>query len=122
MQSSLQTQQALIFSMMKAVTEDQEKSLSQKEKNEQLMMQINKFETKNRNMKKRLNRNVFLSLGNQIIDQMPKTNDVDLENQITTKEMFQELIEGRKKKNAAIDIDDAEDEDQLDYEDMEVRF
>ena len=122
MQSSLQTQQALIFSMMKAVTEDQEKSLSQKEKNEQLMMQINKFETKNRNMKKRLNRNVFLSLGNQIIDQMPKTNDVDLENQITTKDMFQELIEGRKKKNAAIDIDDEEDEDQVDYEDMEVRF
>lgn len=122
MQSSLQTQQALIFSMMKAVTEDQEKSLSQKEKNEQLMMQINKFETKNRNMKKRLNRNVFLSLGNQIIDQMPKTNDADLENQITTKDMFQELIEGRKKKNAAIDIDDEEDEDQVDYEDMEVRF
>ena len=74
--------------MMKAVTEDQEKSLSQKEKNEQLYMQINKFETKNRNMKKRLNRNVFLSLGNQIIDQMPKTNDVDLENQMSTKDMF----------------------------------
>lgn len=74
----LSFQQNLLFQMINQVSDSSEKALSQKEKNEKLMAQIEEFERKNREMKTHVNNALLLKMGNKTIEDIqPKVGEMD---------------------------------------------
>ena len=63
--------------MINQVSDSSEKALTQKEKNEKLMAQIEEFERKNREMKTQVNNALLLKMGNKTIDDI-KPKDAEM--------------------------------------------
>ena len=60
----------MLFQMIQSVQDNSEVALSQKEKNERLMTQIEEFEQKNRDMKNKINNALLLKMGEVEMDKI----------------------------------------------------
>ena len=90
--------------MVQAISSGQEKQLSQKEKNEKLAKQIEKFEKKNKEMKHKINQGLLLLLGNKAINEI-QPRDHELDDVQNMKIQLRALVQNKKIRNIKFEGD-----------------
>ena len=61
------------------------------------MQQIKRFERKNRKAKQRINQQMLLQMGNQVISQVPGDRNEERDEMEELKQQFKQVIQGKNK-------------------------